>query len=197
VQPGLVHSERPQCHRGSTKSGTVNAARPFLLNLRRGFLRDFSSASCSSQHSRRYSMVSVGWPSDCFEPSTESPVLSRRSNCFSILNTISQARRSPLPALLTTCFTINALLVRFLRPPYSVIETRASNSSPNRVAVFLDPGGRPFGLPDWPFRNLLWRGGSQRPTDSPGRLDQRSAWPASTSCAASLKVFPLAAWRAG
>jgi hypothetical protein len=57
--------------------------------------------------------------------------------------------------LLTSCLITASRLVILRRRPFSVIVTVSFSS----VVRFLEPGGRPRGLPDWPFLKPAPRGG--------------------------------------
>jgi hypothetical protein len=50
-------------------------------------------------------------------------------------------------------------LVILRRRPFSVIVTVSFSASFSRVVRFFEPGGRPRGLPDWPFLKPALRGG--------------------------------------
>src|SRR6516164_2981583 len=82
----------------------------------------------------------------------------------SIPNRIWMALKSALAERLTSWVTMASRLVTTRRPPLSVTTTSSLSALVSSVFIFLAPGGRPRGLPDWPLTKRVWRGGLPYPT---------------------------------
>src|SRR5215469_5527509 len=70
---------------------------------------------------------------------------------------------SPAAALFMSCMALASNLVISRVMPLSVTLTFCRPTSWKIVAKFFDPFGRPFGLPDCPFRNCRLFGGFAYP----------------------------------
>src|SRR5262249_56608418 len=93
------------------------------------------------------------------------------------LSSTGIALSSPETALFTICLARASSLVILRRLPFSVATMRESSSAWIAVAKFLDPFGRPLGLPDWPGLNRLAPGGLLYPTGSPFPSDMAGLHP--------------------
>src|SRR6516164_159828 len=108
--------------------------------------------------SRAFMRAMICWSASVKVGSAEwgslSPSMSR-----SIANRIWMALKSALAERLTSWVTIASRLVTTRRPPLSVTTTSSLSALVSSVFIFLAPGGRPRGLPDWPLTKRVWRGG--------------------------------------
>src|SRR5215831_11299726 len=108
--------------------------------------------------SRAFMRAMICWSASVKVGSAEwgslSPSMSR-----SIPNRIWIALKSALAERLTSWVMIASRLLTLRRPPWSVTTTSSLSALMSRVFIFLTPGGRPRGLPDWPFAKRLWCGG--------------------------------------
>src|SRR6516165_874272 len=108
--------------------------------------------------SRAFMRAMICWSASVKVGSAEwgslAPPMSR-----SIPNRIWMALKSALAERLTSCVTIASRLLSLRRPPWSVTTTSSLSALVSRVFIFLAPGGRPRGLPDWPFAKRVCGGG--------------------------------------
>ena len=74
-------------------------------------------------------------------------------------SSILMARQSALADWLTSCVMMAWRLLIFLTPAILGDDDRLVQRLAQQRRQVLAPGGRPRGLPDWPFLKRVWRGG--------------------------------------